>query len=124
MTWLWNLLGYNEAGKPHVERSSKWPKLRAEHLKREPKCAVCGKMDNATPHHVKPVHLFPELELDQDNLITLCEGKAQNDHLIFGHLSNWASFNPLVRLDAIVWRFKILNRPWKRDDLPSQETSP
>ena len=72
INWLWDILGYNDAGKPDVVRSSVWPKLRAEHLKREPACAVCGKTDGATPHHVKPVHLFPELELYESNLITLC----------------------------------------------------
>lgn len=92
-------------------RSGKWPGVRAAHLKAHPTCEVCGaKGDHATPlqvHHVSPFHIHPELELDENNLITLC----QQHHLLFGHLDSWKSWNKNVREDAKVWREKLTSRP-------------
>jgi hypothetical protein len=88
-------------------RSKMWKKVRDEHLRNNPECAVCGRRENLVPHHVVPVHEDPSLELDPDNLITLCEGPAFNCHLFFGHLRNWSSSNPTVRKDAEEWRRRI-----------------
>jgi hypothetical protein len=51
-------------------------------------------------HHIRPFHLHPELELEQDNLITLCEKRAHDCHFQVGHFMNWSWFNPDVRVDA------------------------
>lgn len=51
-------------------------------------------------HHILPYHLYPDLELDLDNLITLCEKPGHDCHFTFGHLHDWYSFNRLVRADA------------------------
>lgn len=91
-------------------RSSRWPKVREEHLKRQPACRVCGRKDNLEVHHVLPVHLRPDLELVEENLLTLCEAPI-NHHLEFGHLGAWKSYNALVELDAHAWFFKRRNRP-------------
>ena len=40
-----------------------------------------------------------ELELDERNLITLCEA-GENHHFVVGHLGDWRSYNPEVRGDA------------------------
>jgi hypothetical protein len=88
-------------------RSGLWRSVRAEHLRNNPECTVCGRRKNLVPHHVVPVHVDPSLELDPDNLITLCEGPAFNCHLFFGHLRNWSSFNPEVRRDAEEWRRRL-----------------
>lgn len=48
-----------------------WRKLRAEHLKRQPNCVVCGKPGD-TVDHIKRVRDFPELRLDPRNLQTMC----------------------------------------------------
>ena len=58
---------------------------------------ACGGTKNVVPHHKKPFQWFPELELDSDNLISLCEGGTLNCHLWFGHMgcySKW--YNPRV----------------------------
>ncbi len=89
-----------DAKKPDVERSSHWPAVRAAHLKRFPTCAACGAKDTLEVHHVKPFHLFPELELQDDNLITLCEKPGHSCHFVFGHNYNWKCWNPEVREDA------------------------
>ncbi len=64
-------------------------------------------------HHKLPFHLHPELELEDSNLIPLCEEKEDgiNCHLAFGHLGNFKSFNKDVEADAGTWNEKIKNRP-------------
>ncbi len=92
-----------------ARRSSKWSKVRKAHLKENPECAVCGKTENTVPHHILPFYLFPDQELNPDNLITLCEKKSH--HIQFGHLMYYKSFNLSVKSDAVMWREKIKNRP-------------
>lgn len=91
-------------------RSPKWAAVRGAHLKRNPTCAACGSKDNLEVHHVRPFHLFPNLELDPANLMTLCENGG-NCHLMLGHLKNWKSYNIDVRKDAEVLLQKIKARP-------------
>jgi hypothetical protein len=92
------------ASKP---RSSKWPTVRRKHLSEHPICAGCGRTEDELPsdskievHHIKPFHLFPELELDPTNLVTLCECPDCEDHLDDGHTyegkSSWSINNPDV----------------------------
>jgi hypothetical protein len=88
-------------------RSSKWRKVRKEHLEANPSCAACGGFENVVPHHIIPVHLEPSMELDPLNLISLCEGKVCNCHLFFGHLRNWCRYNPEIIEDAKKWKDKI-----------------
>ena len=81
-----------------VERSHKWPAVQRLHLKFEPKCACCGSTKKLNVHHKKPFHLFPELELDLNNLITLCMDKEC--HLKIGHGGNFKDYNPNIDEDA------------------------
>ena len=92
-------------------RSSEWPKVRAEHLVKEPLCRACGGKERLEVHHIQPFHLHPELELVDSNLVTLCENPDHNDHLIFGHLLDWQSFNGSVVADAGVYLGKVKVRP-------------
>lgn len=108
--WLKNLFVPDVPLRVECVRSSKWPEVRLEHLAISPACAVCGVRKNVVPHHIKPVHLFPELELETGNLITLCEGPGVNCHLLFGHLNDWRGYNPDVLEDCRTWRQKLINR--------------
>jgi 5-methylcytosine-specific restriction endonuclease McrA len=90
-----------------LPRSSKWRKVRSQFLKDNPKCAVCGSEKNIVPHHIVPVHMDPSKELDQDNLIPLCENKNFNCHFFFGHLKNWTKYNSNILEDAKIWSEKI-----------------
>ena len=92
-----------------VRRSSQWRKVRAEYLGEHPYCECCGGEKKLEVHHEKPVWLFPELELDKQNLKTLCEKKGC--HLAMGHLYNYKSYNPNIEEDIKVWKSKIANRP-------------
>ena len=91
-------------------RSPLWPKVRAEHLRHESSCRVCGAKTGLAVHHKQPFHLFPGLELVDSNLITLCEGKDGGCHFRFGHLWNWAAWNSFVDEDCTIWAAKIQMR--------------
>ncbi len=78
-------------------RSPQWPHVRANHLASHPKCVYCGSPKNLNVHHMKPYHLFPTLELESSNLVTLCEGGPINCHYLIGHcLAGWSSWNPAI----------------------------
>jgi len=85
-------------------RSSKWPSVRAAHLKAHPACEACGGRDSLEVHHIQPFHIRPELELDQTNLITLCGADC---HLVFGHLHAWARVNDRVVDDVRSYRARV-----------------
>jgi hypothetical protein len=92
-----------------AKRSPKWPKVRDEFLKTHPVCECCGGKVSLEVHHVEPFHINPERELDPENLMTLCESKRYgvNCHLFVGHLGNYSRWNPLARIDAILWAAKL-----------------
>src|SRR3990167_1179028 len=90
-------------------RSTKWPSVRKAFLAGHPYCEVCGGNKKISIHHKKPFHLFPELELLPNNLISLCEKKGC--HLRFGHLYSFLSYNPDIEADASDWYLKIKTRP-------------
>ncbi len=74
-------------------RSSKWVKTRNEHLKKQNFCQWCGSPDNLEVHHIEPFHISPDRELDESNLITLCENKEKQCHFAKGHFRNWRAYN-------------------------------
>lgn len=84
-------------GKPNKGRSPKWPAARKAYLLTHPTCEACGGTDMLEVHHRKPFHLYPALELDPANFITLCEHPARNCHFAVGHCLNWKDWNPFVR---------------------------
>jgi hypothetical protein len=89
------------ARKHGIERSPEWPAVAHPHLLKEPACRACGHRGQGLQvHHIKPFHLHPDLELDPNNLITLCELKGRDHHLLLGHLDDWESYNPNVRQDV------------------------
>lgn len=107
---VFELLGMPREEAPRFKRSALWPALRRAHLLSEPYCRACGRRVRLNVHHIEPVHVRPDLELDSGNLITLCEGDAVNCHLLFGHLMNWKCWNPDVIADAGSYLRKIQNR--------------
>ena len=92
-----------------ARRSPLWESTRRAFLAKWPQCAVCASdavhaPDALNVHHVVPVEFVrragrPELELDERNLITLCEA-GENHHFVVGRLGDWLSYNPDVRGDA------------------------
>jgi hypothetical protein len=110
--------GLNESVRCGVAeaRSPEWPRVEKEHLRIQPHCACCkpGTNEGASlqVHHKFPFHYCialgrPDLELDQRNLITLCENtkdKPSDDHhLLIGHLDNFQSSNLNVDKDVVTF---------------------
>jgi hypothetical protein len=56
-----------------------------------PNCAWCG-ISGIDVHHIKPVHLFPELAADPINYISL--NRKPTCHFEKGHLKDWKKYNP------------------------------
>lgn len=73
------------------ERSGKWPTIEKHFLEEHPVCAACGSKERLNVHHLRPFHLFPELELDPDNLITLCMSRNEC-HLLIGHADAFRNY--------------------------------
>lgn len=86
--------------KTAARRSSHWPRVEKDFLKKNPVCAACGGQVRLNVHHLKPFHLDPALELDETNLVTLCMELGKHDHLLIGHGDNFSAFNPEAVLDA------------------------
>jgi hypothetical protein len=81
-------------------RSSKWPAVRARHLREQPSCQWCLGTKDLQVHHIAPFHFHPELELSDSNLITLCEARGLDCHLVHGHNGNFRDFNPGIARDC------------------------
>lgn len=115
LTNLWNLFSpkkmirFNIAEAKTIlsARSSKWRTIRNNFLQKNPCCKVCGSTENLIAHHIIPVHIDKSKELDENNLMTLCQNKTLNCHFIFGHLLNWTKSNPDVIKDSKIWNDKL-----------------
>lgn len=79
-----------------------WYKLRKKFLQKNNKCSCCGTIRRLQVHHIKPVHLFPDKELEYSNLKTLCK----RCHLFVGHLGNWKLWNRELEEDIKYWKMK------------------
>lgn len=99
---LQEMLG--EPEKRQGERDARWNSVRKEHIRTHSFCIACGNTSNLEAHHIKPFSQNPELELDPNNLVTLCtcsvRGKM-NCHLIMGHNGSMQEHNPNVVHDSI-----------------------
>lgn len=88
-------------------RSSEWVQVRNDFVRKHPRCEACGSGYNLNVHHIVPFHQRPDLELVEDNLITLC----REHHFRIGHdpdgkgprKPSWLESNPNVRQDAKNW---------------------
>ena len=92
-----------------AKRSPEWKTVRKLHLEREGCCQACNKISKLEVHHIIPVHKDRTLELDPSNLITLCD----RCHLVFGHLSDYKSWNIDVVTDCETYLKKTKSRPYK-----------
>lgn len=92
------------------KRSPLWPKVRKDHLSKNPFCAACGSKKDLEVHHIEPFSINPDRELDPSNLITLC---SKYCHFSIGHLMDYNSWNINVIEDARVYLDKVTNRPYR-----------
>lgn len=88
-------------------RSGKWEALKDEYLREHPACIVCGNATRSqlTAHHRIPFHVEPSLELDKNNLLTMCrDDYGYRCHLIFGHCGSYVLWNSKVDAMAKAWQ--------------------
>lgn len=95
-----------------TKRSGKWPTIEKHFLEAHPTCAACGSTNRLNVHHIHPFHVFPALELDTSNLITLCMD-TKECHLHLGHGGSFKQYCPDVKKYAA----EALAHPNKFDDL-------
>jgi len=97
--------------KIETKRSPHWPTVEHNHIKSNPLCAACGGTEHLNVHHKKPFHLFPELELEPTNLITLCMDGDKDCHIKLGHGGSFKAYNPNVEEDVqkVKENFSLLN---------------
>jgi hypothetical protein len=89
-----------------VSQQWKMTKAKKLYVTEFNECEVCGYQKGLEVHHVKPVHLFPDLSCEPTNFITLCDGISNNMcHRKYGHFYDFRNkFNPLIREYAIFSR--------------------
>jgi hypothetical protein len=94
-------------------RSSKWSGVRRSHLNNKSSCACCDAVKDLEVHHIIPFSIAPDLELDPNNLVTLCK----YCHLVIGHLRDNRIYNPNLMLDIQVFRMnrKFAYRSFKNE---------
>ena len=96
---------------PGTSRSPRWAAFERKFLVGKV-CIVCGGRRRLRGHHILPFHLYPQHELDEDNVAPICEGNPSiNCHLVLGHLGDFRSWNPTVRADAAAWAARMRSRP-------------
>lgn len=93
------------------DRSPHWFKLREEIVLSHPFCSFCYCDKELEAHHVLPYYLWPEYELDRNNIVILC----RDCHFKLGHLGNWKHYNPTIQLLIYLKQ----NPPKYKEDLNS-----
>lgn len=100
------ILGWLRRKAEEYGRSGAWARVRAEHLRREPRCRVCGSSKDLEVHHILPYAQDPSLELLSSNLISCCH----DCHFCVAHAGNWKTYRPDVARLADVIRAAEVRR--------------
>lgn len=95
-----------------------WRRVRALWLREHPSCAACGGTEALEVHHLRPYHLFPELELDPANLLSLCDAPSRSCHRRVGHAYRWDLWVPTARQDAARQLSSVASARDTRDETP------
>lgn len=88
-------------------RSSGWSRVRKEFYNKNSECEVCGTKKKIEIHHYRDFSTYPELELDLNNLRSLC----RYCHLLFGHKMNYRDINLELDSDIKFWDNRLNKKP-------------
>lgn len=122
LRWPWEERTRDLAQPGGLERSNKWPALARRITKLVNACACCGKSYGPKTAGLNVHHLYafhdcvlagrPDLELDERNLIVLCQNESgvptEQCHITAGHLADFQSFNPTLKADLKKWKGKSM----------------
>ena len=87
------------------KRHKWWNKLKQKYLQENPKCEWCGQ-DADTVHHIIPVHVNRDLEMEESNLMSLCDNRTRKCHFIVAHYCHWVKYNDKIKeITESSWRF-------------------
>lgn len=107
MKWLADILRrYQQPDQFGAGRDPRWRFVRRRHLERQPRCLACGTHLDLEVHHIADYSTYPSLELDPNNLMTLCGLEANGCHFTIGHNRNWRRINPAALFDALTRRLR------------------
>lgn len=73
-----------------ARRHPDWQEFSREFRRKNPKCQACGSLAEVEAHHIRPVSYYPDLEMVEANLMSLC----RVHHFTLGHLCDWRAWNP------------------------------
>ena len=87
-----------------ARRDKDW-RRESKAFKKGKVCAMTGTKKKLQVHHVFPVWLFPEKEMDKRYWIVLSGKKLYGvvPHLFLAHLGNYRRYNPNIVKDAAKW---------------------
>lgn len=87
-----------------ARQTTEYRKALAEYRVGHLTCEWCLQKEKLEIHHIQPVHVFPELAADTNNLVALCDAC----HLVVGHARNnqlWVSnLKDLIKMRKIEGR--------------------
>lgn len=74
-----------------IRNSREYRIIKAQHLRNNPRCIICGAIKGRVVHHKNNMSYFPELTCDLENLVTLCDYRAKDCHGLF-HITMMGSY--------------------------------
>jgi len=86
-----------QIGTLSISQSWEMTKVKRAHILANPQCEICGYRENLEAHHIRPLHLFPNLYCTKENFVTLCDFGNKGCHLKFGHLGSFTNYNPNIQ---------------------------
>jgi len=66
-----------------IRNSKEYRIARAKHLRKNPRCIICGTIKGRSVHHMNSLRYFKDQACDLDNLVTLCDYRSNNCHSLF-----------------------------------------
>ena len=86
-----------QMGTLSISQAWEMTKVKRAHILANPQCEICGSRQVLEAHHIRPLHLFPELYCNPLNFVTLCDYGNKGCHLKFGHLGMFTNYNPDIQ---------------------------
>lgn len=96
MKWIKQVFSYLRESRKKSKRSPMWASVEKYFLASPTNqvCACCGSAKKLQVHHLHPFAVYPEKELEFNNLVPLCMENLC--HLKLGHGGDFQCYNPFL----------------------------